>query len=73
MATIEQLRQHDGTTTYRAKIPIKGYPPQTATFQRLTDARRWVQSTEAEIRERRTWSAAIRTSLNRIQTRSLPR
>ena len=38
---------------FRARVRIKGFPPQTAVFQRLTDARRWAQQTEAAIREGR--------------------
>ncbi len=53
MATIEQRRTVDGVTTYRAKIRLKGSPAQTASFPRLTDARRWVQATEAAMREGR--------------------
>jgi integrase len=52
MATIEK-RDTDGGTTYRVKVRIKGHSAQSATFGRLTDARRWAQSTEAAIRERR--------------------
>jgi membrane-bound ClpP family serine protease len=32
---------------------MKGYPIQTASFERLTDARRWAQQTETAIREGR--------------------
>jgi len=52
MATIEK-RDTDEGVTYRAKIRIKGHPAQSATFKRLTGAKRWTQSTEAAIRERR--------------------
>jgi len=38
---------------YRARVRIKGFPPQSAAFERLTDARRWAQQTEAAIREGR--------------------
>ena len=53
MASIER-RQHDnGRTTYRVKVRLKGYPPQSTTFERLTDAKKWAQQTEAAIREGR--------------------
>lgn len=52
MATIEK-RTADGGTSYRVKIRIKGAPAQSATFERLTDAKKWATSTEAAIRERR--------------------
>jgi integrase len=53
MATIETRRTDDGSTTYRVKVRLRGYPPQHGTFRRLTDAKRWAQATEAAIREGR--------------------
>ncbi len=38
---------------FRARVRLKGFPPQSAAFERLTDARRWAQQTEAAIREGR--------------------
>ena len=52
MATIEK-REKGGKLVYRVKIRRKGYSTQTGTFTRLTDARRWAQSTEAAIDEGR--------------------
>lgn len=52
MANIEK-RQNAAGTSYRVKVRLKGFPPQTATFERLTDAKRWVQATETAIREGR--------------------
>ena len=52
MASIERRDTGEGVT-YRVKVRIKGHPAQSASFERLTDARRWAQSTEAAIRERR--------------------
>jgi integrase len=53
MAAIERRVSRDGTITHRAKVRLKGFPPQTASFPRRTDAARWVQSTEAGLREGR--------------------
>jgi len=53
MATIEKRTSLDGATSYRAKVRLKGYPAQSATFSRLTDAKKWVQDTESAIREGR--------------------
>jgi len=53
MANIEKRTAKDGETTYRVKIRLKGFPVQRATFERLTDARKWVQQTESAIREGR--------------------
>ncbi len=53
MATIERRTTKDGKAAYRVKIRRKGYPMQTETFTRLTDARKWAQLTEAAIEEGR--------------------
>ncbi len=54
MANIEKRTSQDGkTTTYRVKIRLKGFPTQHATFERLTDAKKWVQQTESAIRDGR--------------------
>jgi len=53
MATIEKRTAADGSTSFRVKIRLKGHPPQTASFERLTDAKRWASSTESAIREGR--------------------
>lgn len=53
MASIEKRKTSDGKITYRVKVRLKGFPTQTPSFERLTDARRWEQSTEAAIKEGR--------------------
>lgn len=53
MATIQERKTEDGKITYRVQVRLKGHPAQTATFSRLTDARRWVQQVESAIREGR--------------------
>lgn len=53
MASIEKRLGKDGKPHYRAKIRLKGAQPQSETFERLTDAKKWVQSVESAIREGR--------------------
>ena len=53
MARIKTRTAKDGTPRYTAEIRLKGYPVQTATFKRKTDANKWVQDTESAIREGR--------------------
>jgi integrase len=53
MANIEKRSDSKGRTSYRVKVRLKGHPAQSATFERLTDARKWAQATEAAIREGR--------------------
>lgn len=50
MATIEKRKNDDGSISYRAKVRLKGHPPESATFTRLTDAREWGSKTEADIK-----------------------
>lgn len=52
MATITKREGVNGTT-HHVKIRLRGHPPQSASFERLTDARRWAASTESAIREGR--------------------
>ncbi len=58
MATIEKRAPKDGKLSYRVKVRLKGYPVQSATFERLTDAKKWAQHTEAAIREGRHFKTA---------------
>jgi integrase len=53
MASIQERKSDDGKITYRVQIRKRGYPPQTATFERKTDAKRWAQDTESAINEGR--------------------
>jgi len=53
MATITERTAQDGTKSFKAEVRLKGYPAQRATFQRKTDARKWVQDVESAIREGR--------------------
>lgn len=64
MASIEKRKNDDGTTSYRVKIRLKGYPPESATFGRLTDAKEWVQKTEADIKAGRHFGVSKRHTLN---------
>ncbi len=58
MATIEKRIGDDGKTSYRAKVRLKGFPPESATFERISDARKWAQHTESAIREGRYFKTA---------------
>jgi integrase len=53
MASIQCRTASDGKKSYLVRVRLKGYPLQTATFERLTDAKRWAASTESAIREGR--------------------
>jgi integrase len=65
MATIQKRVTGKGTA-YRVMIRLSGYPPETATFDRLTDAREWAQTTERAIKEGRYFGAAKRHTLKQL-------
>lgn len=58
MANIQERKTQDGKTTYRVQVRLKGYPAQTATFSRITDARKWIQQVESAIRDGRHFKTA---------------
>ncbi len=43
MATVEKRTTIDGSFSYRVRVRFKDFPAQTASFERLTDAKKWVQ------------------------------
>ena len=60
MATIAKRKTEKGEVRYVAQVRLKGHPPQARTFERKTDAKRWAQETEADIRSGRVRSVAAR-------------
>ncbi len=50
MGHIKDRDLKDGTTRFYAEVKLKGFPRLTATFSRKTDAKRWIQKTESELR-----------------------
>ena len=53
MATIDKRQGPDGKPVYRVRVRRKGTPPQTASFTKLSDAKRWAQMTEGRVVEGR--------------------
>jgi len=58
MANIRKRTTKTGDTYYTVQIRLKGCPPQNESFNRLTDARKWAQLTEAAIKEGRHFKTA---------------
>lgn len=50
LATIQKRNGKNGPS-YRVMVRMKGFPPKTRTFKRLTDAKQWAQDTESGIRK----------------------
>ena len=53
MAWIQTRPKKNGKKTFTVTIRLKGLPTQTATFDRLTDARNWSNSMESAFKEGR--------------------
>ena len=53
MASFQKRVSENGEVVYRARVRLKGHPTRTATFPRLSEARKWATATEAAIREGR--------------------
>src|SRR3982751_6561103 len=62
MASIEKRVGQDGSTSYRAKVRVKGFAPETATFARRTDARLWAAKVESDIKLGRHFGVSSRHS-----------
>lgn len=58
MANIEKRVAQNGDISYRVKVRLAGFPTETATFARITDAKRWAQETETRIRDGRYFKTA---------------
>ncbi|MCP5231507.1 MAG: site-specific integrase [Zoogloeaceae bacterium] len=65
MATIQKRTGKNGTS-YKVQIRIKGHPPETASFKRLTDARTWATATEAAIKAGRHFGIGRRRGFDEL-------
>lgn len=60
MATIEKRTTSDGVTVYRVKVRLRGFPPESATFEQRTLAREWAKKTEADMKAGRHFGQSTR-------------
>ena len=58
MASFMERKTRDNKIRYTAIVRIKGYPKQSATFSRKTDAKLWQVNTKASIRDGKYFSRA---------------
>ena len=47
---IQERRRRDGTIAYRAQVRVRGHVHLTETFDRKTDAQKWLEDTRSKIR-----------------------
>lgn len=76
MASFDKRVNGDGSTSYRAKIRLRGYEPVSATFDRLTDAKTWAARTESDLKANRYFGAAkrhtVKDLLDRYESEAVP-
>ena len=60
MANIQKRAGRDGKTTYRVQIRLKGFAPETGSFERMADAKAWAAKVEADMRAGRHFGASKR-------------
>ena len=65
MPTITKRTGKNGTS-YKVQIRIKGHPAETASFDRLTDAKRWAAETETAIRQGKHFGIARRRTFTEL-------
>lgn len=66
MASIQRRVGKDGVASYRAQVRLKGFAPDSASFERITDAKAWAQKTEADMRAGRHFGASKRHTFNEL-------
>lgn len=66
MAAIEKRKNANGSTSYRAKVRLKGFEPVSASFDRLTDAREWAAQTERDQKNGKYFGSSKRHTLSEL-------
>lgn len=66
MATIQKRAGRQGKTSYRVQVRIKGFAPETASFDRLADAKSWASKLESEIKAGRHFGQSKRHTFNEL-------
>src|SRR5215470_7367587 len=66
MATIQKRAGREGKSSYRVQVRIKGFAPETASFERLSDAKSWASKTESDIKAGRHFGQSKRHTFNEL-------
>lgn len=72
MAAIQKRVGKDGSISYRVQIRLKGFAPESASFERLTDAKAWTQKTEADMKAGRHFGQSKRHTFNELANEYMP-
>jgi len=68
MATISKRMNADGSTSYKVQVRLKGYPAESASFERKTDAVDWGKKTESEMKAGRHFGISKRHTFKDLAT-----
>jgi len=66
MATIRKRTSSKGDTSYHVQVRIKGHPPETATFEKLQDAKAWAAKIETDIKAGRHFGESKRHTFGEL-------
>jgi len=66
MANIQKRAGRDGKTSYRVQVRLRGFAPETASFERLTDAKAWASKTESDMKAGRHFGQSKRHTFNEL-------
>lgn len=66
MASIEKRISKEGKTSYRVKVRVRGFPPESGTFERMSDAKRWAADTESAMKAGRYFGASKRHTFKEL-------
>jgi integrase len=69
MPTINAHKAKDGTITYRARVRLKGYPTQTATFPTRQEARRYAEMVNGQMLAGKHFPTKIKHTLTELLER----
>lgn len=72
MANIEKRMGGDGKLSYRVKVRLQGFPPESATFERMSDAKAWAAKTEADMKAGRHFGASKRHTFGELADEYAP-
>lgn len=64
LATIQKRLGTEGSTSFRVMIRRKGFPPEYATFNKISDAKAWAQKTESDMKAGRHFGISKRHTFN---------
>lgn len=66
MATIRKRTSTQGKTAYHVQVRLKGFEPETASFDRLTDAKEWAARIETDMKSGRHFGQSKRHTFKEL-------